>query len=270
MCILLSQYLIEMTKIRLILGIAVTLLFSSCLEIKETYTLLEDGAYTMEYSVDMGNMIGLFQSMSEEAPAELAAFKPADTLINYKDLLPDSVKRQTDPKTLSFFENTSLKLKMDVSQGIFFTKINNQGKSTNDLRFLLENMDNLVESANKKVMNSFTPKKPNEEEYTGNNPALSNKDFEYIITPNSFERKLTADAIEKLKGRNMAEIENLLSDPEADFNIMSTLVINLPRPAKSIDNKNAILSADKKQFSLRVNLIKTAGNPEMLNFKIVY
>jgi len=270
MCTLLPQYLIDMTKIRLILLTAVTLLFSSCLEIKETYTLLEDGAYKMEYSVDVGKAIGLFQSLSDEATADLATFKSADTLINYSNIFSDSVKKNIDARTLSVFANTNLKLKMDVANGVFLAKINNEGKSINDLLFLLENMDDLVENGNKKVMNSFTPKKPNEEEYPGESPALSNKDFEYIVTPTSFERRLTETAIERYKGRNMEALANILSDPEMDFNITSTVVINLPRPAKSISNKNAILSADKKQFSLTANVIKASGNPELLNFKIVY
>ncbi len=269
MRILLMQYLIEMTKVRLILFLAFTLLLSSCLEIKETYTLQENGSYAMEYSVDVSNMIILFQSMSEEAPAELSAFKVVDTMINYDNIFPDSVKKYVDSKTLSLLTKTNFYLKMDMANGAFLTKINSQGSSISDLETLLKSYDDILNLGEEKIMNSFIFKTRSEKGYQSRN-TLSNEDFEYTITPHSFERKLTDDAIEKYKGRDTANLEMILSNADIDLNIMTTLVINLPRPVKSTGNKNATLSADKKQFSLKVNLIKAAGNPELLNFKIIY
>ncbi|RYG16526.1 MAG: hypothetical protein EOO07_13075 [Chitinophagaceae bacterium] len=259
-----------MTKIRLILLTAVTLLFSSCFETKETYTLQENGAYKMEYSVTMGNMINLFQSMDEEIAAELAALKKNETSINYLSLLPDSVKKYYDSEALSLFSNTNLQLKIDIKNGIFDTKIISHGSSISALHSFLENYDDILRFGEENTMNALSPKETNEDAFPSHSGVLSNKDFEYTITTTSFERKLTEDAIERYKGRNSEQIERLLSNPAMDLNIINVLTINLPRPAKSIDNKNATLSDDKKQFVLKVNLIKAAGNPQLLNFKIVY
>lgn len=270
MCILLSQYLIEMTKIRLVLLAAPLLLLSSCFEITETYTLKENGAYTIEYSSDMSNMINIFQSLSENATVELNDFKAVDTTIFYTKILADSAKQKVDIEMQSLLSTTSLNLKMDVAKGTFLTQIKNHGTSTQELFNFLINSHNIINLGEEKIMNSFTPSNKDEDEYKSNNTLLRNNDFEYTITPTSFERKLTPEALEKYKDRDMANVNSFLATVEVDLNIMNTLTINLPRPIKSTGNRYATLSPDKKQFKLNVNLIKAAGNPDMLNFKIIY
>lgn len=246
------------------------LFLSSCFEIEETYNLQENGTYTTEYDVNMGRMIDLLESLDADMGVEIGDLKKVDTVINYNSLFSDSIKKYTEAKKIALFQNTNLQLKMDVTNRVFLAKVKSHGNSITELHSFLENYDDFLNLGEEKIMNSFSSNNPDEDDYKSNNPVLSNKDFEYIITPTSFERKLTAIAIERHKGRNKEFMEVMLSDQSMDLNIFSNLVINLPRPAKSMDNKNATLSNDKKQFSLKVNVIKAAGNPELLNFKITY
>jgi len=52
--------------------------------------------------------------------------------------------------------------------------------------------------------------------------------------------------------------------------MVSTVTVNLPRPAKSTGNPNAVLSADKKRVTLKLDLIEAMDKPELFNFKIAY
>ncbi len=57
---------------------------------------------------------------------------------------------------------------------------------------------------------------------------------------------------------------------EMDMKMKNTIIINLPRPAISTENSKAVLSADKKQFKLVIDMIEAMAHPEYLNFKVTY
>ncbi len=240
------------------------------MEIEETYTLEENGAYTLEYKSNFSKMISLFQSMAEEGMDDLSTIKNIDTVINYTKIMQDSTVVKGDKKTLAFLANTNLYLKINIGKEVFEGKIINHGSTGKELMFYLSNLDDLLAMGEETMVNNFTPMGEGQDKYKSNNPTLSTKDFEFIVTPNSFERKLTVEALERYKGLNRSNIESLLSNSEMDFNIINTLTVNLPRPATSVGNKYATLSANKKQFKLTSNMLLATGDPERLNFKIVY
>jgi len=46
------------------------------------------------------------------------------------------------------------------------------------------------------------------------------------------------------------------------------VVLNFAKPVKKIDNKKAVLSADRKQVILQTNMDELIKNPSVMNLKI--
>ena len=46
------------------------------------------------------------------------------------------------------------------------------------------------------------------------------------------------------------------------------VTVNFPEPIGKIDNKKAVLSADKKSITLETNIDEVLKDPDVMNFKI--
>ena len=52
--------------------------------------------------------------------------------------------------------------------------------------------------------------------------------------------------------------------------LTNTIVINLPKPAKSVNDPKAVLSADKKQVKLSMDVFENLENPKELYLLVNY
>ena len=242
------------------------LFLSSCFDLEETYTLHENGSYTANYSMDMGSMMSMLKSMipdSAKRKAELGLEK--DTLINFSESIPDSVRSKLNNNEQKLIDHTQMQLNMNINQ--FKVGFTNTGNSLQELQYFFSDFGSVMKKM--KVGKMLIPTKLADKAKNDDEKDLSigNTDFEYIITNNSFERKLKNQ-------KTIGELEKKKQDAEMmkkmNIKMMSTLIINLPRPAKSIENSIATLSQDRKQFKLVVDLMEIDSKPHLLNFKINY
>lgn len=255
------------TKFLILLSV-LSLFLTSCLDLEETYTINNDGSYVVNYNMDMSKLMGMMKAMMPDSV--LKKQKNADTVI-YMSSAPDSIKRKLDAKELQLLNQTLVRTKMNLTDGVFKIGFENKGNSPEDLRFFLTDFGKTFHKM--QATDLFMPKTPGMsspgEKSIGekNDLPFDNKKYDYVITNNSFQRKIRPEVI-------AAELEkdkkSALMLKSMDMKMMNTTIINLPRPATSVDNPNATLSADKKQVKLVINLVEAMEHPEMMNFKVNY
>ncbi len=244
--------------------------FSSCFELEETYNINEDGSYALNYNVDMGNIIGLISRMSPDSVKATKEYNIGkDTTINFGSAMPADVKKNLNPKEIELMKQTNMRTQMNISKGVFKIGFNSQGKSIEDLKYFLSNFSQTFQKAklNKTVMSTprMSPDLAAGEDET--EMPFKNEEFDYVITANSFERKIKPAVIAAQRAKDQKAYDMVKA---MNMKMTSTIVINLPRAAKSIENPKAMLSADKKQFKLQIDMLEAIDKPEMLNFKVNY
>ncbi|MFA6277468.1 MAG: hypothetical protein WC622_12000 [Pedobacter sp.] len=243
------------------------LFLSSCFEIEETYTINENGTYVVNYNLDMGGIMGLVTKMAPDSVKETSNYKLGrDTVINLSTM-PDSLKENMSAKELEIVNNTNMHMQMKMADGIFKIGFTNTGKSIDNLKYFLSNFGNTIQKAKVGKLINTPGAETSSESTTDKEMPFNNKEFEYIITNKSFERKIKPEVLAVQKEKNQKNYDIMKT---MDIKMTSTIIINLPRPAMSIENSKATLSADKKQFKLELNMLEAINNPETLNFKINY
>lgn len=255
-------------KIKSLLLLVLSCLFlSSCFEIEETYNLNADGSYAVNYTLDMGQLIGMASSMTPDSVKQTADYKTAkDTLINLGASMPDSVSQKMTAQEVALMKQTDMRMQMNMMQNLFKIDFSNKGKSIDELNYFLTNFGSALEKG--RVGDLMKPKgMPAEESTEEPEVPFKNKEYDYVITANSFQRKVKAEAFAAAKDKDKQVFEMMKS---MNMKLSSTIVVNLPRPAKSTGNPNAVLSADKKQVKLKLDMIEAMDKPELLNFKIEY
>lgn len=251
---------------------AICLLFSSCFDMKETFSLKADGSYEVDYDMNMGKMITMLMAMAPDSVSKDESFsKSRDTTMNMASLIPDSSKATLSTKEIKAIENTDMRLNMDMKEGIFQIAFHNKGNTLEELHFFISDFGSIMKKSNtKKILSGgagdLIDTNENNDNNEGSEP-FANKEFDQIITPNSFERKVKPEVMAKKLDKDKkvyAMMEGM------NMNIPYTITINLPRPAKSVENAKAVLSADKRQFKLELDMFEVIKNPELLNFKVAY
>ncbi|MEE1944151.1 hypothetical protein VRU48_03460 [Pedobacter sp. KR3-3] len=253
-------------KTKLLLVLSVLCLFlSSCFDVEETYNLNADGSYAANYNLNMGQLLNMVNSMTPDSVKQTKEYTTVkDTLVNLGSM-PDSIKKKFSAEELAMMKQSDVRMQMNMAQGIFNIGFSNKGKSAKELSYFLRNFGNALEKG--KVGDMMKPKGVPDE--AGGEPEVpfKNKEYDYVVTPTVFERKVKLDVFASVKEKDRQTFDMLKG---MNMKMISTVVVNLPRPAKSVGNPNAVLSADKKQFTLKLDMLEALDKPELLNFKIEY
>lgn len=252
------------TKSLLVLSV-LCLFLSSCFDVEETYNLNADGSYVVNNNLNMGKLLAMANSMTPDSVKQTKEYTTAkDTLVNLGSM-PDSLKKKFTAEELAVMNHSDVRMQMDMAQGVFNIGFANKGKSAKELSYFLYNFGDLLEKA--KVSDMMKPKDVPAEANGEPEVPFKNKEYDYVVTPTSFERKVKTDVFATLKEKDKQTFEMLKA---MNMEMVSTVTVNLPRPAKSVGNANAVLSADKKQFTLKLDMLEALDKPELLNFKIEY
>jgi hypothetical protein len=265
-------------KNRAMISLAVLCLFlSSCFDVEETYNLSSDGSYSVAYNLDMSGFLGMANSFIPDSIKSSAAYTlKKDSTFNLSNI-PDSVKAKLNANELNILSSTRIRTQMDLGLSVFKINLTTQGKSVEDLKYFLTNYSKAFQKSNvtdviltppsddKTAKNSSI----SSEAFGGQEPDLpfNNGEYDFIITSKSFERKIRPELLLAANEKN-AQLYEVMKG--MDVTMKSTIIINLPRPALSVENPKAVLSADRKQFKLVIDMLEATAHPESLNFKVTY
>jgi hypothetical protein len=250
-------------------------LLSSCFDIEETYNLNQDGSYSLGYNLDMGGLLDIASTMIPDSMKQSPTYKlKKDTVVQFSSL-PDSLKNRLSQQEKELLKETKMRTQMDLGAGVFKISIDTKGKSLTELSYFLANFGNVFEKSKATAMVMSPPsgakvaESPATDAFGGEDADLpfKNKEYDYVITANSFERKIRPEVLAASKEKNEALYTMMKG---MNMKMKSTVIINLPKPATSVENSKAVLSADKRQFKLELDVMEAMAHPEMLNFKVNY
>jgi hypothetical protein len=238
---------------------------AGCFETTDEITLKSDGSGTIQMTNDMSMLISMAKTMGGEEAMKEAGEKPTDTTISLSKLA-DSIATLT-PEEKELIRNGSLSLKIDMKDEKMITRL--------DIPFANIGQIEKVKSASSKVSQYFIGKNMGEAGPEGMGmsdkmPASDPLD-EYFTTTyskNGIEKKLNKEKYATLDS-NIA-MKSIKDMADNGMPLSNSIIINLPRPAKTVEGKNVKLSEDKRKVTISSTSEEFFDTPASLEFKIVF
>lgn len=234
-------------------------LLAGCLETTQDVTIKTDGSGTFSSTNDMSAILALAKSMGGAEAEKMNELK-VDTVINLGSLV-DSIPSLTADEKL-MMKNGQIKMQVDFAEEKGIYSIHFPFKTLSDISKLNTLSNKLLNESMKKQMSGDSP--------VGDMPPASSMDdyFEVTYKNGQIKKKLNKD-----KYAGVGSDEYLTGMKEASqmgMPMTTTLVYNLPSPAKKVEGKNVTVSDDKMKVTVKSTLDEFFDEAENLEFEIEY
>ena len=237
------------------------ILLTGCLETIQEITLNVDGTGTYVNTNDMGKIIGIAKNFGMASGDKLPQ-ESIDTSFSIAALADSMTKLTQEEKEM--MKKGSLHLSIDMGKEVFVTKMSFPFTSLDEIQMINK-------LSGKLMMETMNGQMPSELPMgMGALPEQSSFDDYYSVEFSNGEIK------KKLDKKKYAEVDkdeylNGLKQAGAmGIPVISTFIINLPRPAEKAEGKNLKLSDDKMKVTVLSSMDDFFDNPESLEFKIKY
>ena len=251
---------------KIVCSLLLIILFVGCYEVNEIISIDENGTGTYATKMDMGTMLQMIQSMAgEEELAKNGLDRVIDTTIHLKSVM-DSAENIT-PEQRRLFNNGTMNLKMNVKESIFKIDMNFPFNSYSDLQTLMsgKGMTGLGEvfkelmSKNDSVRSTAAIPDQAMDQITNV--------YDVTINKNTISRKLNRERFDSLmKKPEIVQAKQMLGS----FEILTTTIIHLPRPAKRVSSDMVTLSDDKKTVTMKYDMLQILDTPDKFSYTIEY
>lgn len=250
-----------MQKFILSILTAGTLFLTGCLETVQEVTLNDDGSGTYMNTNDMGKILAVAKNMGGASTDKIPQ-QAVDTSFSFASEADNMTNLSAEEKEL--LKKGSVHIKMNIADEQFLTKMSFSFSTMNDIQ-------KFNKLSGKMMMESLK----------GQMPAEMPMGDEGMPEPSSFDDYYTLEFSngELQKKLNKEKYANVESDEYLNglkqagamgLPVVSTFIINLPRPAEKAEGKNVKLSEDKKKVTITSSMDDFYDNPESLEFKIKY
>ncbi|MEP7372817.1 MAG: hypothetical protein ABI675_05460 [Chitinophagaceae bacterium] len=253
-----------MKKLLGLLLVGSAFVMTSC-ETTREISFNADGSGTMVTTTDMSGLIALAK-MSGQGKELEKADKALDTTINLDKMIDSLPDLSAEEKTLA--RKGKLGLNIDMGEEKLVTKLHFPFSDAKEINKLNELSAKVMEQTMKKQMDGGAggdaPPIPTDEMPKGSMD-------EYFTTTYSkgvIEKKLIAakyDSVANDKG--MQTMKEMAGE---GMPMNTTLIFNLPRPAKKAEGKNVKLSEDKKKVTILSSVDDFFDDATKLEFRIEY
>lgn len=255
-----------MKKIALVLCAAAGLVVTGCESVKEI-TLHEDGSGKIITTNDMSGIIGLakMQGGGEEMKdLEDQVIDTTFSLGHIADSLPDATDEEKALLRKGLF-GVNLNLKEDKC----IVKIELPFSATNQLAKLGDLSEKLMQEGIKKIASEADKKGGGGMPLGGDDMSMKSLDSYYKTeyTANSIRRTLDAEKYATVAGDEAMDALKQVAQLGMGN---STLVINLPRPAKKAEGAGLSLSEDKKKVTINNSAEDFFDDGKKLEFVIEF
>lgn len=203
--------------------------------------------------------------------------KPIDTTIVFNHLLEqykDSISGlpMDEQKQLYNMKDVVIDLQRDESKGVFNFTMHKPFADFGELKLINEQLDealNLVQNINEE--DSDTPA-PDEqmEELTKSDPVI------YSFSNNTFTRfqPKKEEESEAVGSEESEEEDNMTDIFKGQFEDLFkvtfyTMTYTFPKPIKSVSNKDAVISDDRKTMTFKTDLNAINKDPELMNLEVI-
>lgn len=253
-----------MKKVYLMIMLALVICLSGCVDVDETYDFHSDGSCNVTYNFDMSKAISVLVNLLPDSVKQTPQFNMVqDTTVNYYNMLADSVHRQMDSVQIATAKSSDVVMMMNLRNNQVKVSMRHSADNVTDLNYYLKNLSKMTSTDQ---LGSILKSKKGVKADADKNPfALTQDYYNYEITPHKFYRTI-----------DMARFKKYVKANQSTFTMSKAMLIempykvtvNVPYPVSKIDNKKAILSADRKSVTIQTDIDEVLKDPEVMNFKI--
>jgi glycyl-tRNA synthetase alpha subunit len=233
---------------------------TSCVDIVERYNFKANGTCDVIYDFDMSRAVSVLHNLLSDSVAATPQFAMVkDTVMNLYSALPDSTQNKMSKDEMKLAQSSDLAINMNLKQSRMKVSIRHQSESPAEMEYYLQQMSKLVN------YDQLGKKNKNLNMFNAQQLIAGQECYAYQVTSSKFIRiidKAKFNAFLKKTGSTFAMAKAMLI--ETPYKV----VLNFAKPVKKIDNKNAVLSADRKQVILQTNMDELIKNPNLMNLRI--
>ncbi|QQL51316.1 hypothetical protein [Mucilaginibacter ginkgonis] len=236
---------------------------SSCVDIEERYSFKADGSCDVAYNFDMSHAVAILMNLVSDSVAATPQFTIAkDTSLNFYAAMPDSTQQKLTADEAKLAKGSNLNINMNLRQNLMKVSIAHQAKNAADLKYYLEHISKVANSSQLNYMSKETKAIKG---FDAGQLVSGQNYYDYDITPHKFYRLVDKEKfnafLKKTKATFVAAKAMLIETPYK-------LVLNFAKPVKTINNKKALVSADRKTVTLVTNMDEMMQNPTVMDLKI--
>jgi hypothetical protein len=247
----------------------------SC-NVTESIVFNEQMGGTYITNIDLSTMMAMAnESRPEEVEREVSM--PIDTTIVFNEFFEtfkDSIATLPSEKQdeLQAMKGLLIDMHMDEANGVFNFTMNKEFSDFNELKQINEQLDgamSLAESFGKKD-ETESPPQDQLEELTKSDPVV------YTFDNNTFNRfqPKKEEVTETIEGEEPSETEDMADMFKVQFedvfeSTFYTMTYTFPKSIKSVSNKNAVLSEDRKTMTLKTNLNSINKDATLMDLEVI-
>ncbi|MES2265844.1 MAG: hypothetical protein V4520_03730 [Bacteroidota bacterium] len=274
-----------MKKLYILLVFFAFVCLSSCVDIEEHYNFRPDGSCRVQYGFDMSRALSVLNVLISDSVKSTPQFSLVkDTSLNYFNTLPDSIVKKMSAEEVNTAKNSSLHINMDLTKSKMKVNLDYLAKTPADLVYYLDH----VSAFSVKVPQGefLDPKQKENVEFHDPNEKVVIKPQEFKDLKNDYKGELllggqdyyTYDITPKKFSRviNKTKFNNFLKGAGSRLAMAKAMLIDMPykmvlkfaKPVKKVDNRKAIISADRMQVTLVTSIDEVIKNPALMNLQI--
>lgn len=265
-----------MKKITLLFACLMVLFLTSC-NFTEEITFNEDGSGEFIMNYDMSQVMeslkemGMGDNTKKEGDTKKEK-KAIDSVFYFKDMLAekaDSIAKLSPEKQeeIKAMKDVVIKIKMNEDEDLFNFGFGSTFKSLETLPQALKNIEKAKKLSNKE--NAQASKMSESAFAKSSENMLEKVGFTYDgkTFKRFFKEEINEPSQEEIDALNNEM--NEMGSMKSVFEEMSyTLVYNFPKQIKSVSNKNAKISNNKKTVSLKMNFMEMIKSPKETNLTV--
>lgn len=255
----------------------ISVMFTSCFEITEEFTLNDDGSGEYAMKMDMYKMVEMIASMAgkDKLEGDKEFNKIQDTTILFKQSIDTIEEFSQEEKNL--FRNGSMNMRVHLKEKEMLFRFKFPYTKEGDLQKIYNLTPKAMKGIDFKGLNKKEKEENNEEaeeESSGNGGSVtpspqmaeSNQYFDLITGKGFFEKRIKME-----EWKNYIEADSSLKQMMPMLGgVYVTSILHLPRPARNVSHPFAQLSADRKTVTLKFPFSDYMERPEVLNFRVEY
>lgn len=239
------------------------LVLTSC-ETTREITLNADGTGEYSNTSDFSSLVSIAKMGDQEGKLSDMEEKKVDTTVSLKELT-DSLDFLT-PEEKKLANTGTFTVSMDLEEDKMIATVKLPFKKIDELSKLEKLSASILEQGVKKIMSEGKGGEGLDELKMGGG-GIDNY-YTTTYTANKIEKKLLADKYAKVNDdQALASLKEIAGE---GLPMDNKLVINLPRPAKSVTGKNAVLSPDKKKVTITESPQDFFDDGKSFEFSIVF
>ncbi len=236
-------------------------ILTGCYDTIQEITINNDGTGKFSNTNDMSNIIPLMKNMGLAEQIEKEGGDKFDSTINLA-ALTDSIPGLT-PEEKKLAAKGVLNVKMDMKAEQFITNVSFPFTKPGEMTTYSKLASKAMAEAMKDQMGDMPEGGDGEEE-------MSSPDdyYTYEFSNGELKRKVIKEKYATVASNKI--FEKMQEAAAMGLSMKNTYIINLPRPAKEVEGKNAKLSEDKMKVTVTATLDEFLADASVLEFKVKY